>query len=106
MPENRLPTVLWIVIILYALWWVVLFAVVALRLDLVSPLIEYRKLVYAVAVVLWNVFVVILVLNKQAHLYVENLLQRLAGRHLPVQPAGVLFGLVGVDLGLYGVLTA
>ncbi len=106
MPENRLPTVLWIAIILYLLWWIVLFAVVAWRLDIISPLIDYRKMVYGVAVILWNIFVFILVLNKQAHLYVENLLRRIAGRNLPLQPAGVLFGLVGVDLGLYNILTA
>ncbi len=83
-----------------------MFAVVAWRLDIISPLIEYRKMVYGVAVILWNIFVFILVLNKQAHLYVENLLRRIAGRDLPLQPAGVLFGLVGVDLGLYNILTA
>jgi hypothetical protein len=101
MNKSPLPRALWLPLVLYLIGWIALFALIAVRLDLIAPLIEYRKLVYLFGLAIWHVFVFIAVVNRQVRAYVETL--------LPLQPplplAGLMFGLAAVDLGLLYVLS-
>jgi hypothetical protein len=104
MPDNRPPKILRVLWILYGLLWLGLFIVIAMRMDLIPSLIQYRKAAYIVGVFLWDIFVIAIFLNKQLQEYVERHLSRVAGRPMPLQPAGVLFGLAGINFGLYTAL--
>jgi len=101
MLEPGFLKALWLPLFLYLVWWVALFVVLTLRLELISPLIEYRKLVYLVGGAIWHLFVLMLVLNRQAYTDLAASLRRQS----PLSRPGVLVGLAVVDLGLYYVLT-
>ena len=105
MLERRLPEILWLPLIIYLVWWVALFVVLSSRLELISPLIEYRKMVYLAGGAIWHVFVLVVAMNKSARVNLQAFLSRIAGRHSFSSLPGVLFGLAVIDLGLYYVLT-
>jgi len=101
MTRSPLPKALGWPLGLYLVWWTALFAVMALRLELISPLVEYRKMVYLVGLAIWHVIVLIVVMNGQARMYLEACLRR----QPPLPFAGIMFGLAVADLGLLYVLT-
>jgi len=101
MSKAFLPKALWWPLAAYLIGWIALFALIALRLELIAPLIEYRKLVYLFGLAVWHVLVLTVVTNQQAGRYLEARLRR----RQPLPAAGLLFGLVLVDLGLFYVLT-
>lgn len=100
MAANGVPPLLKLLVLIYLLIMFFLFSVIAARVGVFENIRQYGSTLYFLTAVLWNIFLVAYLRNRQVQDYVDMQLTRFAKRPVTIPLGSTIVAKVTVDLAV------